>query len=479
VAAAGAWGGLGGGARPTGAPAPASAAAVAAAAAGGAVITAVRPAGGGGGGPGGGGGGCGGGGGVFSPPLGLPDVLFTATLSSYMANPRFVAKLARARVASPAAAAGSDARFAAAAGAAAAAAAKVAAAGGAASVREGELRHDLAVLAASRRAAAGRKAAALAVVGALEERRAAAAAAAAAEAAAAAAAAAADEAGGVDWLGWADDWDEFAGEDTDEVGGDAEEAAAGVAVDGESPLAPLTAASRRRVKRAWTPARTDAEEAEVLAEHRNIPLRRADAARLRPAEWLNDEVINGYINLLSDRNERRVAADPDHHPRVYFQSTFFYAKLVPPRTGYDYAGVRRWTRKVNVFAYDLMVVPINVANTHWALAAIDFGARTVAYYDSLGATGSAVTDALRRWVGDEARQRGAAAVLDALDAWTTVQHGSSCPQQENSDDCGVFACRFAEALEAGRGGEPWPWGGRHITYFRRRMLAELLVRRAM
>lgn len=213
-------------------------------------------------------------------------------------------------------------------------------------------------------------------------------------------------------------------------------------------------------------------------EHRNIPLRRADAARLLPGQWLNDEVINGYINLLSDRNERRVAANPDHHPRVYFQSTFFYAKLCPPRLGYDYVGVRRWTRKVDVFSYDLFVVPINVANTHWALAALDFRSRTVSYYDSLGSRASTVVDALLRWVGDEAKQRGKAEVLDTLDAWTTVQHGSDCPQQENSDDCGVFACRFAEALEAGRGGEVWAWGGRHITYFRRRMCAELLVRQA-
>lgn len=64
---------------------------------------------------------------------------------------------------------------------------------------------------------------------------------------------------------------------------------------------------------------------------------RRDLQTLAGLNWLNDEVINFYMNLLMQRCEERKDL-----PRVYATNTFFYPKLI--QSGQP--GLRRWTRKV-------------------------------------------------------------------------------------------------------------------------------------
>ena len=63
-------------------------------------------------------------------------------------------------------------------------------------------------------------------------------------------------------------------------------------------------------------------------------------ATLKPGMWLNDEVINLYLELLADA-----------YPNILFLKTNFYTKLVDGRRNkYTYKHVRRWTKKVDVFS---------------------------------------------------------------------------------------------------------------------------------
>jgi sentrin-specific protease 1 len=64
---------------------------------------------------------------------------------------------------------------------------------------------------------------------------------------------------------------------------------------------------------------------------------RRDLQTLSGLNWLNDEVINFYMNLLMQRSEQQPTL-----PRVYATNTFFYPKLMQA----GQAGLRRWTRKV-------------------------------------------------------------------------------------------------------------------------------------
>lgn len=76
--------------------------------------------------------------------------------------------------------------------------------------------------------------------------------------------------------------------------------------------------------------------------------------------WLNDEIINFYMNLICERSKTN-----DNWPNVYAFNTFFYPKIVS--TGQ--ASVKRWTRKVDVFSYDLLIIPVHLGNNISAPAA--------------------------------------------------------------------------------------------------------------
>lgn len=65
--------------------------------------------------------------------------------------------------------------------------------------------------------------------------------------------------------------------------------------------------------------------------------------RLRPGEWLSDELINRYFQLMQRRDALRVPAGR----RARFFNTFFYPKLAESHAGFCVANVARWTRQVS------------------------------------------------------------------------------------------------------------------------------------
>jgi sentrin-specific protease 7 len=81
-------------------------------------------------------------------------------------------------------------------------------------------------------------------------------------------------------------------------------------------------------------------------------------------EYLNDSVIDFYLIYLF--NKSGISRD-----KVFYFSTQFYTTLTANtgRLSIDYAAVKNWTSKVDIFAYDYIVVPINEA-MHWYLAII-------------------------------------------------------------------------------------------------------------
>lgn len=100
-------------------------------------------------------------------------------------------------------------------------------------------------------------------------------------------------------------------------------------------------------------------------------------------QWLNDEVINYYLQLLQQLSHRPPppgAAAERPSPRLFCHSTFFWPRLVgADGSGYDYSGVQRWTRKFpQLFEQvDLLLIPVNLAHHHWALACCDLRARPI------------------------------------------------------------------------------------------------------
>lgn len=94
-----------------------------------------------------------------------------------------------------------------------------------------------------------------------------------------------------------------------------------------------------------------------------------DRERLRSDEFLNDNLIGFYMRFLEDHLER---TNRDAAKRVYFFNSYFYATLTnnpKNRRVVNYEGVQKWTRSVDIFGYDYIVVPIN-ESAHWYVAVI-------------------------------------------------------------------------------------------------------------
>lgn len=109
-----------------------------------------------------------------------------------------------------------------------------------------------------------------------------------------------------------------------------------------------------------------------------IPVHSADLRCLREGQFLNDVIIDFYLKyLLLERLSEEV------RQRTHIFSSFFYPRLTqrlnpraPGQQGLTPAArrhrnVRTWTRHVDIFAKDFIVVPIN-QNAHWFLAVLCF-----------------------------------------------------------------------------------------------------------
>lgn len=199
---------------------------------------------------------------------------------------------------------------------------------------------------------------------------------------------------------------------------------------------------------------------DVVMSKFNISITRNDLATLIGDSWLNDEVINFYMNLLMERSEQR--AD-DGAPRVYAMNTFFIPKLMSA----GHSGLKRWTRKVDIFTYDIIPVPVHVGRVHWCMAVIDLKNQAIRYYDSMGTPNNPVLNALEQYLRDESLDK-RKKPFDT--SGFTKQNMHECPRQMNGSDCGVFSCMFAEHEARGR---EIGFSQQHMPYFRQKMIYEI------
>ena len=164
---------------------------------------------------------------------------------------------------------------------------------------------------------------------------------------------------------------------------------------------------------------------------------------LRPNVWLNDEVINFYMNMLQDRDNSLCAKFPGRKKSHFFNS-FFVHRLLKTDLEYNYDNVKRWSNHFDIFELDKIFIPINIDNMHWTLAVVYPQLKQIHYFDSMGGNGDFFLKGLRQWVMDEARTK-KNQILDPSE-WTLINHRHECPQQGNAVDCGVFTIICADFL---------------------------------
>lgn len=197
---------------------------------------------------------------------------------------------------------------------------------------------------------------------------------------------------------------------------------------------------------------------EVLAEGFGLRITRKDIHTLAGLNWLNDEVINFYMNLLIARG-----TSSNKYPKVHAMNTFFYPKLLSG----GHSSLRRWTRKVDIFAQDLVVVPIHL-DIHWCMSIIDFRDKSILYYDSMGGNNPKCLMALKQYLQDESQDKKKQPY--DMSNWT-LQSAKNIPQQMNGSDCGMFSCMFAEYVCANK---KITFTQDDMPYFRNKMVYEIL-----
>ena len=205
----------------------------------------------------------------------------------------------------------------------------------------------------------------------------------------------------------------------------------------------------------------------VLAKDFNLDVTVKDIRTLTPGQWLNDQVINYWMQLLNERSK----TSKGKLPKVHCFNTFFYSSL--SKSGYG--GVKRWAKKakVDIAACDLVIFPVHLS-VHWCLAAINKRRKRFEYWDSLGGWNAQVFDKMREYYRGEVP-----AFEQEKDEWhdffaaedyhpgdaggsarlSTNGHAnghvngnkkdkrrSEAPMQANGYDCGMFACRTAECV---------------------------------
>ncbi|KQS43869.1 uncharacterized protein Dere_GG26810 [Drosophila erecta] len=197
-----------------------------------------------------------------------------------------------------------------------------------------------------------------------------------------------------------------------------------------SELIPLTKEHRSRLMEL-----SEGPLQQVIVSKFKLDLHRSEIKILTEGAWLNDVIINFYMNLLAERSEKR----PGQLPSVYAMNTFFVPRLL--QSGFD--GVKRWTRKVNLFSKDIILVPVHHNGVHWCLVIIDLRAKTMLYYNSSGGGNPRLMGALEKYLRMESLDK-REQPLDT--SGFRIEHAQDVPQQDNMDDCGVFTCMFAEYL---------------------------------
>lgn len=235
-----------------------------------------------------------------------------------------------------------------------------------------------------------------------------------------------------------------------------------------------------------------------------LPLTRRDfstllpTARDRTGGWLNDEIINGYLNLVVDHRKKidnpidpeggesttspklqtqtqtqtptptptpTPTKAPKPTPSIHAFNSYFYSNLSSRGT----KSIARWTERVGMdgarlLSVEHVFIPVN-QNKHWTLIVVSPTLRTIEYFDSLGGRPDPFVRNIKDWLRMELGDK----YVDA--EWKVLDTPS--PKQNNGFDCGVFTVTTAKMIVLGYD----PFGSYtqdDIVAQRMRMAAELI-----
>lgn len=204
---------------------------------------------------------------------------------------------------------------------------------------------------------------------------------------------------------------------------------------------------------------------EYLAHSGRVSVTRGDIWSLNPGQFLNDKLIDFFMNLLGTRE----AFKPSELPQCHFMSCHFYDVL----TVRGYRRVRRCTARTDIFGKAFVTVPIFCSVRFcWSLAVVNIGQRRFEYYTIWRHPDRERTIFLnlRQWLEEEYKDKNSGAVYDTS-AWSDVVWTHDSLKDISCQDSGIFITRIADYLSRGA----WlDFTAVNMKYYRRRMVIEIL-----
>ena len=182
---------------------------------------------------------------------------------------------------------------------------------------------------------------------------------------------------------------------------------------------------------------------------------------LQTGQYLNDVIIDFYLNYL----QCGLLRDNPMISRTYIFSIYFYSRLITKSRGTSaipsshlmHNNVKKWTKNVNIFQKDFIVIPINECD-HWFVVIICFPNPRLKQ-DKEGVTKrplmiildsledglkSSVCLNLRSYLSSEWRAK-----MGSEREFSEARMPAYCPripQQTNLTDCGIFLLQYVESF---------------------------------
>ena len=189
---------------------------------------------------------------------------------------------------------------------------------------------------------------------------------------------------------------------------------------------------------------------DIISSIGNNSVTKKSLKKLRPGQWLNDEIIHAFLGILNGLGEQPSGTIHDC-PKIHFFNSFFMTAL-GSGTSYNFDRAYRWTRRLpqnsNIFDLDILAFPVNINMSHWVLIVIDFRNKQIEFCDSLGNAGVEHLQSVMSFILDE-HSRIFNSPLPNRNIWNLKSWGNTIIQQPNAFDCGVFVCIYAETLIRG------------------------------
>jgi sentrin-specific protease 1 len=165
-------------------------------------------------------------------------------------------------------------------------------------------------------------------------------------------------------------------------------------------------------------------------------------------QWLNDEVINAYIEWVAKAGNESIATDmkiigekPSTVPKIIALNSFFYEKVTAEGPGSTVRLMRRMKAPgPSLLEVDTLLVPVN-NGVHWTLGVVRPVARTIEYFDSMGGGPHKFVYHMKGWLKTMLGN----AYIES--EWTVPVN--KCAIQSNGYDCGVFVCTNALCVAFG------------------------------